>query len=92
MRPSTLGAVLADEGTLGVARVRAGLAALVQGHTNVAAGDGCARRRALVALAGIRAVHPAQLARRLDIAQAEPGAALPAGGRGREAGGDTQMD
>lgn len=83
---STLGAVLADEGALGVAGVRAGLAALVQGHTHVAA-YGRARWRALLALAGVRAVHPAQPARRIDVTQAEPGAALPAGGGGGETDG-----
>lgn len=66
LRP-TLGAVLADEGTLGIAQMRTGVAALVQGDAHVAWGCRVAGLRALLALQRIGAVHPAQLAGRFDI-------------------------
>lgn len=66
LRP-TLGAVLADVGPLGIARVRTGLAALVQGDTHVASGDGGPGWWALLTLQRVGAVHPAQLAGRFDI-------------------------
>lgn len=82
MQP-TLGDVLADIGPLGVARVRAGLSALIEGHAHVSTGDRGTRRRALLSLLRLGAVHPVQLAWRVDVAQAQPCASLPGTGGDR---------
>lgn len=76
----TLGAVLADIGPLCIAWVWTCLAALIEGHTQVSTGDWGTRRQALLSLMCPWAVHPAQLARGVNITQAQPHTSLPGAG------------